>query len=68
MSDIFDDASDAEMFQREAAINKIRKQQPLKTTGYCLSCNAPLPDRKFCDAWCREDFEMEQKIKRITGK
>jgi len=68
MSDIYDDASDTEALHREMAIKEIRSHKPLKTTGFCLSCNAPLPDRKFCDTWCREDYEMEIKIKKITGK
>ena len=68
MSDIYDDASDQEALHREMCIERIRRNKPLKTTGFCLSCNSPLPDRKFCDNWCREDYEMEQKIRKITGK
>lgn len=68
MPDEFDKASEAEQIHRDVLISEIRRQKPLKTTGFCLSCNAPLPDRKFCDVWCREDFEMELKMKRITGR
>ena len=40
-----------------------------KTTGYCLSCNAQLHDRAFCDNWCREDYEFESEMrKKIVGK
>jgi hypothetical protein len=66
--DEFDKASEAEQHHRDVLIQEIRRQKPLKTTGFCLSCNAPLPDRKFCDNWCREDYEMETKMKMITGK
>ena len=68
MPDFYDDASDLEALHRDIAITEIRRQKPLKTTGFCLCCNAPLPDRKFCDNWCREDYEMGIKIKKITGK
>lgn len=66
--DEFDKASEAEQHHRDVLISEIRRQKPLKTTGFCLSCNAPLPDRKFCDVHCREDWEIEQRIKAISGK
>lgn len=43
---------------------KIRKQyqavQPqIKATGRCLYCGEKLPEgKRWCDADCREDFEM----------
>ena len=67
MSDIFDDASDAEELHRQMAIKKVRDRQLIKTTGFCLSCNARLADRRFCDVWCREDYERMQNICRIRG-
>jgi hypothetical protein len=66
--DEFDRASEAEQLHRDILVKEIRKRPPLKTTSFCLSCNAALPDRRFCDVWCREDYEMEQKIKGIKGK
>jgi hypothetical protein len=68
MSDLYDDASDLEMLHREMSIKKIRSQKTLKITGFCATCNVPLQKGMFCDSWCKEDYEMEQKIKRITGE
>jgi len=48
---------------------KLRYPKHHKTTGYCLSCNAPLQDRAFCDNWCREDYEFESEMrKKIVGR
>lgn len=45
------------------------KRKQHRTNGYCLSCNAPLTDRAFCDNWCREDYEFESEMrKKIVGK
>ena len=46
---------------------KPKKQH--RTTGHCLSCNAALADRAFCDNWCREDYEFESEMRnKILGR
>jgi hypothetical protein len=67
-SDIFDDASEMEELHRSLSIQNIRKQRKTPFTGYCLSCNEIVTQGRFCSAECREDFELEQKIKRISGR
>lgn len=69
MTDIFDRASEKEERDRDLAIRAARaKNQPLKITGFCLSCNEALSDRRFCSAECREDYELQEKIKKIAGR
>lgn len=69
MSDIFDDASDLEEKHRELSIKAARsKNQPIKFTGRCLSCNAEIEAGRFCPGGeCKEQFELEQKIAHIKG-
>lgn len=68
MSDIFDDASDTEQLHREMAIQEIRSKKRHPYTGHCLCCNELIPEGRFCSAECREDWELEQKIKNIAGR
>jgi len=68
MSDIFDDASDTEQLHREMAIQEIRSKKRHPYTGHCLCCNELIPKGRFCSAECREDWELEQKIKKISGR
>ena len=68
MSDIFDDASDTEQLHREMAIQEIRSKKRHPYTGHCLCCNELIPEGRFCSAECRKDWELEQKIKKISGR
>ena len=67
--DFYDQASEKEERDRDLAIRAARaKNQPITFTGRCLCCNAQIEVGRFCDSWCREDFELEQKMKKIAGK
>ena len=70
MSDDFDRASDREMADRELSIAHARaKNQPIKWTGFCLSCNERLEIGRFCfGGECKEDYELDQRMRQITGK
>jgi hypothetical protein len=68
MSDIFDDASDTEQLHREMAIQEIRSKKRHPYTGHCLCCNELIPKGRFCSVECRKDWELEQKIKKISGR
>lgn len=70
MADEFDRASDREMADRELSIAQARaKNQPLKFTGFCLSCNERLEIGRFCfGGECKEDYEREQRIAKIIGR
>ena len=64
-----DDASlREEQFLKVALSN--RKPNGPSATGRCLYCNAELSDnRRWCDQWCREDYELELEAnKRNRGR
>ena len=69
MTDIFDRASDAEERDRELALKTQRaraERDKLIPTGRCYFCEGDIPaGRLFCDGDCRDDFEREQKRRRI---
>ena len=57
----------AEAFQEDQlqrAIEKARKNSVLPV-GQCLNCGEKLlNNKKFCDEWCREDYEHREGIMR----
>lgn len=59
----------AEQFQEDQlqrAIEKAR-QNPNIGGGQCLNCGEKLlNNKKFCDEWCREDFEVRERVHRKT--
>ena len=59
----------AEQFQEEQlarAIEKARKN-PETEGGLCLNCSEKLlNNKKFCDEWCREDYEVRERVRRKT--
>lgn len=60
-ADQLDNASDIETAEREHMIQKARSSTKVQATGHCLYCNAELPNNKrFCDEWCRDDWQLEQ--------
>lgn len=66
MTDIFDQASEREQLERDLAISSARKFTPsAQATGHCLWCNAELKGgRRWCDAECREDWDLVQEAGR----
>ena len=38
----------------------------VKHNGFCLYCKEK-SDKRFCDVDCRDDYDAEEKIKRING-
>jgi len=67
MSDVFDDASDLEVLHRDMAIKAIREKRKATFTGYCRYCNETIELGSFCSAECRENQELEDKLKSIKG-
>jgi hypothetical protein len=60
-ADFLDDASENESKERERLIAKARNGVKVQATGHCLYCNQELPnDQRWCDQWCREDWQIEQ--------
>ena len=67
-ADFLDNASEVENYERERLIAKARKSVKVQATGHCFYCNAELPDgKKFCDEWCRDDYELEQEAAKRHG-
>ncbi len=70
MTDIYDQATEREEQHRELSIKQARAlNQPIKYTGFCLSCNERLEIGRFCSGGeCKEDWEREQRMAKIAGK
>lgn len=68
-----DDADRAEERIEQAlddALGEVRRAQEhgVKAVGACLFCGEPLPDHmRFCGPDCRDDWEHEQRMKRLGG-
>lgn len=67
-ADFLDQAADLEERHRDYAIKSIRLRKPVAHTGHCLWCNAEIPSKQlYCDADCKHDHEMEERVKIFTG-
>lgn len=68
-----DDADRAEEKIEQAlddALAEVRRAQDKgpRAVGACNYCGEPLPDHmRFCDADCRDAWDHEQRIRRMTG-
>lgn len=50
-----------------AEVRRAQERGP-RAVGVCYYCREPLASgRLFCDADCRDGWEFEQKLKRMTG-
>lgn len=69
MTDIFDQATDREMRDRELAIKAAlatSRAGILNPKGACYNCLEPLPKGGlFCDADCRADHEGRKRSQRF---
>ena len=36
-------------------------------TGFCLYCKEK-SDKRFCDVHCRDDYDTEEKMRKINGR
>lgn len=64
MTDIYDQATEREERDRELAI-KVAATPVLQMpfTGYCYNCEELISQHKhFCDADCRDDWQLRQKL------
>lgn len=57
------DAAQEQAEKIEQIYLSARKQEGPAATGFCLSCDAPLVDRRWCDADCRDDWTHDQQMK-----
>ena len=69
MADEIDIAQAREQQHREDALrNKKRKPEAPQRGGECLYCNDKLPvTRRWCNAECRDAWELERKRKSLAG-
>lgn len=71
ISDISDRATRLEELETEARVRAVRaaaKQLSVQPTGECLSCGEELEgDRRWCDAYCRDDWERENRGRKLRG-
>lgn len=67
MADIVDKAQELEGLHLTQALQNRKPEAP--RTGKCLYCEESIPTtHRFCDGYCREEFETEQaRQKRIYG-
>lgn len=70
MTDLLDQAQEREDREREAAIAAQRKRHAvLPDIGECYFCRTPTAaGRRFCDAECRDDYDLENHLKNMAGK
>lgn len=54
--DIADTAQELSGELVEASLKK-RKSLTTPFSGFCLSCEEPVQERRYCDSYCREDHE-----------
>lgn len=64
MTDTFDEASNIEDLERTLLIQAVRNRKEMPFTGRCLYCNAEIDKGRYCDASCRDDHELEQRVRR----
>lgn len=66
--DILDRAEEYEAKARKAALSQVSGENVVPRTGRCLACGEPTDGgRLFCDADCRDEYEVTQKRRRING-
>ena len=68
MTDIYDQATQAEELHRELALKQARNKKKSTFSGHCRYCNVGITEGSFCSSECRNDQELEDKIKRIAGR
>lgn len=67
--DIYDQAQELEMFEREHRIAETLRSGPvIPAKGYCLFCDYEVPySHRWCDADCCRDWEAMQEGQRRNG-
>lgn len=47
----------AERMEHEEKLRRLSTQAPaIEPTGFCLNCDEPLTEGRWCDAHCRDDW------------
>lgn len=68
MSDQVDIAALNDFTEERLSAFRSKVHQSLTPVGSCYYCEEDLPPgRIFCDAQCRDDYEREQRLRRMHG-
>lgn len=68
MADEADMTADRDEREAPMRIAASRKPTSPAPNGHCMSCGDPVPEgHRYCDAECREDFEREERMRKIGG-
>lgn len=67
MTDIYDQATAREELERELALQQMRYSARPLPQGDCNNCGASCVGA-FCDADCREDYEIRERMSKINGR
>mgnify|MGYP000190262348 CR=1 FL=1 len=67
MTDIYDQATAREEQDRELALQNLRYSAKPLPQGECNNCGASCVGC-FCDADCRSDWELRDKMEKINGR
>jgi len=69
MADEADLATVEEEFALRLALDEAKRtEQAERKTGTCLFCGEPCDPHAVLHDYCREDYEHEQRMKRIAGR
>lgn len=70
MSDSVDHTNQiTELFMREAMSNRSKARRTLEPTGFCFYCTEKVNSGElFCNKFCRDDYQDEQRRLEIQGK
>lgn len=53
----------------DTALQRVRQQPTIPFTGECYFCAEELTEpKRFCDTFCRDDWDAEQLAKRRQGR
>jgi hypothetical protein len=61
-----DAADQAQDITEESIANALKKRKisPMPFSGFCLFCQDPVIERRYCDSHCREDHEKQMRRNR----
>lgn len=70
MSDSVDHTNDVtELFLREAMSSRNKARQQIQPTGLCYYCTEEVKSGElFCDQFCRDDYDAEQRRLKAQGR
>lgn len=65
-ADIIDQAQELTERSLEQGLARMRPLS-IPFSGTCLHCGEPVEQVRFCDSFCRNDYEQAQRRRKING-